>query len=167
MSRSLVVARSGSMVIRLHLALMSIVLACSWSGCTVVRLARGGDGGAVVAPIQPGVARGVAEVVLGSPVRDWTSPGGVRYRTYEYDSGCPPRPADAAGAMVMNIITAGLWEIYMPLINLELGTDPLRCRAHTSDRITIAYDEHDVILGIFGEFAELPADGRSGPRKWK
>jgi len=34
-------------------------------------------------------------------------------------------------------------------------------------RITIVYDEHDVILGIFAEFAELPADGRSGARKWK
>ena len=167
MSRSLAVARSGSMVIRLHLALVIIVLACSWSGCTVVRLARGGDGGADVAPIQPGLTRGVAEVVLGSPVREWTSLGGVRYRTYEYDNGCSPRPGEAAAVMVMNIISAGLWEVYMPLIKFERGTDPPACRAHTSDRITIAYDEHGVILGIFSEFAELPADGRSGPRKWK
>lgn len=118
-------------------------------------------------PLQPGAARAAAEAILGSPVREWTSSAGVRYRTYEYDAGCPPRPGDAAALLFMNLATLGLWEVFMAVAKLTKGEDPIKCHEHATERVVVAYDDQDLVLGIFDEFAELPADGRSGRRKWE
>ena len=146
-------------------ATVVMVVLVGSSGCTVVRLARGGDGGATVRPIQPGVPRTTAEAVLPAPVREWTS-AGVRFAVYEFDAGCPPRRGDAGAAAFMNLISLGLWEVYMGLPRLW-GHDPLACRAHATGRVILSYDDRDTVVGIFDEFAELPADGRSGPRTWR
>ena len=66
----------------------------------------------------------------------------------------------------MDIVSLGLWEVIFGIVEFTKGEDPFPCSQRTTDRVTIAYDDRDVILGIFDELAELPADGRSGPRKW-
>lgn len=164
MTRSLAGSRPGRIATRLHLALLIMALACTWTGCTAVRLATGG-GGAAVAPIQPGTARAAAEGILGSPVREWTSPTGIRYATYQYDAGWPPDVPEAIAVAFLDLISLGLIEY----AERRDGNPSIRRAAarRTSARVVVSYDHRDMILGIFDEFAELPPDGRSGRRKWR
>ncbi|HLA82038.1 MAG TPA: hypothetical protein VJP78_10565 [Thermoleophilia bacterium] len=164
MTRSLAGFRPGRIATRLHLTLLIMALAWTWTGCTAVRLATGGPG-ATVAPIHPGTARAAAEAVLGSPVREWTSPTGVRYATYQYDTGSRPNIPEAIAVALLDLISLGLIEYFERRDgNPTIGRNEAR---RTSARVVVSYDDRDVILGIFDEFAELPADGRSGRWKWR
>ncbi len=117
-----------------HLLLVFLMV-FSLTGCYPTKAAKEEKQVDVIA-IQPGVARANAEGALGTPVRSWTSPSGIRYATYEYQ-----------------------------LANPALGLGPYLSKL-IRDRIILSYDDRDIILGIFNEFDELPLDGRSGQRKW-
>src|SRR5215471_10985977 len=143
-----------------------VVLAAAQAcaGCGVIMLARG-TAGIGVSQIQPGVTRTPAEGVLGKPQKDWISPDGVHYFTYEYDTGRPPNIPDAAGCVLMDLLSFGLWEVIDAAnehVALKKSLPP-----STSARVVISYDDSDVVRGIFGEFDTLPADGYSGAYSWR
>jgi len=150
--------------IRLRGWLLVFAVAQACAGCGAIMLARGTPG-IDVSQIQPGVTRTQAEAVLGKPQKDWISPDGVRYFTYQYDTGRPPDIPDAAGFIFMDLVTAGLWEVLDAahghfVLNKSLPRS-------TSARVVISYDDSDVVRGIFGEFDTLPADGYSGAYSWR
>lgn len=146
----------------LFLPALVVLLMVSFStGCFAVKLAKG-EKGADVTGIQPGVTRANAEAILGPPVRKWTSSTGIRYTTYYYDAGRPPNMPDAVGAVIMDLITAGIFEFVV-----AVNEPKPWILDHITDRIVTSYDDRAVVLGIFDEFDELPPDGRSGPRRWK
>jgi hypothetical protein len=138
------------------------VLTVTWicAGCMVVQAAAGKKAAVDVTKIQPGLTRTEAEVVLGAPIREWKSPSGVTYRTYQYDSGRPPNFSEAAAGVFVDVFTLGLIEFAV----MVEGTSLL---SNAMTRVVVSYDDQDVILGIFDEFDELPSDGRSGPQPWK
>ncbi len=145
------------------------ILAVTWicAGCTVAQLAAGEEG-ADVTKIQPGLTRSEAEAVLGSSVKEWKSPAGVNYQTYQYDGGRPANTSDATAIALIDIMTLGIFEA----VEAITADNPHSFRKfmekkRTTSRVVISYDEQDFILGVFDEFDELPADGRSGPRQWK
>ena len=134
------------------------------SGCTVIKSVsrvKGVD----PTPIQPGVTRIEAETVLGEPIRQWISEAGVRYRLYRYDDGHRPDLGIAGVFIFLNAITLGLHEVFA--VVTPAGTT---LRADMNRRtfvpVILSYNEADIILGIFDEFAALPADGISGTREW-
>lgn len=135
-----------------------VVLSMVTTGCVAVKFAKG-EKGTDVTGIQPGVKRANAEAILGPPVRDWTSPTGIRYSTYYYDAGVPPNIPDAAAFALMDLISGGIFELVGAINEFPLH--------HTTDGMVISYNDRAVVLGIFDEFDELPPDGRSGPRRWK
>jgi hypothetical protein len=135
-----------------------VVLSMVTTGCFAAKLAKG-EKGTDVTGIQPGVKRANAEAILGPPVRDWTSPTGIRYSTYYYDAGVPPSIPDAAAFALMDLISGGIFELMATTNGFPLH--------HTTDGMVISYNDRAVVLGIFDEFDELPPDGRSNPRKWK
>jgi len=150
--------------IRLWGCLLVFAAAQAWAGCAAVTLARGTPG-ADVSQIQPGVTRTQAEAVLGKPQKDWISPDGIHYFTYEYDTGRPPAIPDAAGFVFMDLLSLGLWEVLDAahghfILNKTLPPS-------TSARVVISYDDSDVVRGIFGEFDTLPADGHSSAYSWR
>ncbi len=134
-----------------------IAMVSMLTGCSVVDYAAG-EKGVDVSTVQPGITRSDVEAVLGEPVRRWTSPTGVFYCTYEYDSGRPPILSEAGAMLFMDIITLGLWEVFWPAIKKETSFND---EGRTTATVLISYDHHDIILGVFGEFDELPSDGRS------
>ncbi len=140
------------------LGCLSIVIIVSvLTGCSVVEFAAG-EKGVDVSTVQPGITRAEVEAVLGKPVRSWTSPTGVYYCTYVYDSGRPPSPSGAGATLLMDIISLGLWEV---LVSLDAPHTSFNDVDRTTATVHISYDHQDIILGVFGEFDELPPDGRS------
>ena len=148
---------------RLSRSLLVLLAASLATACGAVTLARGTKG-ADVSGVQPGVARPEAETALGKPQKDWVSPAGVHYYLYEYDTGRPPNAADAAGFVFMDIVTLGMWEMIDAMHDHRALNQSLP--PPTSARVVLSYDDKDLVMGIFGEFDALPADGRSGPRAW-
>ena len=139
-----------------------VVLLVSFStGCFAVKFAKG-EKGIDVTGIQPGVTRANAEAILRPPVREWTSSTGIRYTTYYYDAGRPPNMPKAVGVVIMDLISAGIFELVVAINEPKPWT-----LDHITGRTVISYDDRAVVLGIFDEFDELPPDGRSGPRRWK
>ncbi len=142
-----------------------IIIVIVLTGCTVADYAAG-EKGVDVSNVQPGITRAEVEAVLGEPVRSWTSSTGVFYCTYEYDSGRPPIPSEVAAHLFMDIATLGFWELIWPSIKQETpkGYDEpydYDDKYRTTDTVLISYDNQDIIIGVFGEFDELPPDGRS------
>src|SRR6266850_6132050 len=141
-------------------ALVVLLMVSFSTGCFAVKLAKG-EKGTDVTGIQPGVTRANAEAILGPLVREWTSSTGIRYTTYYYDAGLPPNMPDAAAAVIMDVISVGLFELFWAIDKKPWILD------HHTDVVVISNDDRAVVLGIFDEFDELPPDGRSGPRQWK
>jgi hypothetical protein len=77
-------------------------------------------------------------------------------------AGRPPNMAAAAAAVILDLVTVGIFEFVAAIKEATRPLDHI-----TYGRIVISYDNRDVVLGIFDEFDELPPDGRSGPRRWK
>ncbi len=134
-----------------------IIIVVVLTGCSVVDYAAG-EKGVDVSFVHPGITKVEVEAILGKPVRSWTSPTGVFYCTYEYDSGRPPIPSEAGAMLFMDIATLGLWEVFWPSIKKDISFDNI---ARTTATVLVSYDHQDIILGVFGEFDELPPDGRS------
>jgi hypothetical protein len=129
------------------------------TGCSVVWYAAG-EKGVDVTTIQPDVTRAEAEAILGKLLRSWTSPIGVLYCIYEYDSGRPPRKGDAAAVLIANIISLGTFDLFWTLDKKDKDMEK-QGYGRTTARVVISYDHDDIVLGVFGEFDDLPPDGRS------
>ena len=132
------------------------------TGCVVVRSLRG-EKGPDFSHIQPGAKRTVVETALGQPLSEGVSPANVRYAVYEYNAGIPSHPGDAGTAVLLDVVTLGIFEI---ITYKNHGWRHPGEYDRRKPRIVIIYDPRDVILGIFDEGAELPEDGRSGPYRW-
>jgi hypothetical protein len=141
-----------------------IVAAAILSGCTIIKSASR-EKGVDPSAIQPGVSRTDAEAVLGESIRQWTSETGIRYRLYRYDDGHRPDLGMAGVFIFLNAITLGLHEVFAVVTpagqSITVSTD-----RRTFVPVIVSYNEADIILGVFDEFAVLPTDGRSGPREW-
>lgn len=142
-------------------ALVALLLVPFSTGCFAVKFATG-EKGIDVTGIQPGVTRANAEAILSPPVREWTSSTGIRYTTYSYDAGRPPNMPEAVAAVIMDVISVGIFELIVAIKEPKPWT-----LDHITGRVVISYDDRAVVLGIFDEFDELPPDGRSGPQRWK
>lgn len=142
---------------KLPLWLLIIAAIGIWAGCSAAMLATG-EKGVNVSAIQPGQTRDLAAMLLGATKREWVSATGIRYRTYEYDTGRPRDIIMAFPVAMFSFVTMGIAEFFLiPAIEKE----------RTSARVVLSYDDREVILGIFDEFDDLPPDGKSGPRQWK
>lgn len=130
------------------------------TGCSAVWYATG-EKGVDVTTIQPDITRVEAEAILGKPLRSWTSPTGVLYCIYEYDSGRPPRKGDAVAALIVNIISLGTFDLFWTFMESGKDFEEKQGYGRTTARVVVSYDHQDIILGVFGEFDELPPDGRS------
>jgi len=133
------------------------------TGCYATKVWQG-DKGDDVAALQPSATRANAEAVLGAPMRSWTSPTNIRYATYEYYAGIP----GSSSGFFFAIFSFGGTEIGYALNLLQYpDPGPMGRMMMVWDRVVLAYDHRDVILGIFDEFDDLPSDGRSGQHKWR
>ncbi len=131
-------------------------------GCTSAAALRG-EPGRDISTIRQGLTRSAAEEILGPPLREWMTSAGVRYRVYRYDAGVAPSRSDAGAYIFLNVITAGLFELYEATGVTDLSRpsadDPRRVRR----QVAVAYDTDDRIVGVFdgfGDFDVLPEDGR-------
>lgn len=137
-------------------ALLLILVLVTTPGCTAVMFAVG-EKGVDLARLQPGATRAEVEALLGTSLRQWDTPMGVRHALYQYDAGRPPSAKWAAASVALNLVSMGLLEI---LVALHSSPEP-----HVMGRLVVSYDSADVVLGVHDEFEALPADGRSPPRR--
>jgi stage V sporulation protein SpoVS len=115
--------------------------------------------GVDLSAVKAGATRQQVEAVAGAPLREWTTPTGVRYRIYRYDAGIEPSKGGAAFVGFMDVITLGLWEAMAPSDDAMDLRGPRRLAL-----LAVSYDPQDTVIGVFedvGEFAELPQDGRA------
>ena len=91
--------------------------------------------GVDVSTLTPGVARAAVESGLGAPARSWVSEHGVRYSLYEFDIGVPPSGATAAAMLVMDVATAGVWEL------VWAADEELKLIDRKSGRVLVSFDE--------------------------
>jgi len=104
--------------------------------------------------VTPGVTAAVAREVLGAPIQEWRNPEGVTFRLYRIDGGRPARSGDAAAMAAFAVLTAGMSEFLFAFATKD------DMKSGIPSRVIVAFDRHDVVLGSFGEFDYLPADGR-------
>jgi hypothetical protein len=127
------------------------------AGCSVAD-SMSGEPGVDVSLVTPGATHATVESKLGSPVRSWVSEHGVGYSLYQFDIGVPPNAWTTAANVVMDIATAGFWEVAWET------EEHLKQSDRKSGRVLVSFDEKGVVLGLFDEFDVLPADGRSDQR---
>ena len=148
----------GLRVLRAIAMAVTIMPICLIESCSVAG-ALSGKPGLDIADLKPGMARSTVEARLGVPLREWTTASGARYALYRYDAGVASSAAVAAGHVVLNIATAGVWEGFVAYEtsqgrNLEAPRMAL---------LAVAYDPAGYALGVFvdiGELDPLPNDGR-------
>jgi hypothetical protein len=136
--------------------LMLFLAVAGVSGCTVHQALQG-EPGQDLTTLRPGMTRSQLEAIVGKSDREWTTSEGVRYRLYRYDAGIPPS-ADQAGANVlMDVLSVGLFELFVL-------ADPALQPGHELQDLAVSYDRNDVVIGIFRKVVTstaLPADGRN------
>ena len=142
---------------RLRVGLLVGLVAGLVAGCSVADSVNGVPG-VDTSTIAPGVMRTEVESRLGAPVRSWVSEHGVRYSLYQFSIGVPPNGAATAAMVIMDVATAGIWEIFWA------ANEDLRQADRKSGRVVVSFDDKDVVLGLFDEFDMLPTDGRSDQR---
>ena len=122
-----------------------IVLACiaamDLSACSTVR-ALERIPGADLSLVKVGATRAQVETVLGDPQREWVTRTGVRYCLYRYEADIEPSPSLAAGTVLVNIATLGLYEA-MVAAGPPFYNDP---RRHERVLIAVAYDAGNTVL---------------------
>ncbi|MFN8626592.1 MAG: hypothetical protein U0587_11520 [Candidatus Binatia bacterium] len=142
-----------------------LVCASVEAGCTVAAALRGTPG-TDVSGIKPGATKAQVEDVLGSPVREWVTSSGVRYRLYEYDGGVPPSKGTAAFHAAMDVFLVGIWEPVVAASNSAHGAPAMggMPEPHVLGHMAVSYSGDDIVIAVFdkvGEFDDLPSDGRS------
>jgi hypothetical protein len=137
----------------LALCAAGITLAISLGACSI-GTALSGRPGVDVSGIKPGAERAQVETAIGPPHREWQSAAGVTYCFYEFDGGVKPTVGGAALLLLVDVGTAGLMEVatHNATPDALVGAEKVR-------RI-ISYDAASIVLGVFAEDADLPADGR-------
>jgi hypothetical protein len=146
---------------RIPVALLLISLAGTW-GCSSARALRGSPG-IDLSPIDPGLQRRSAEQILGPPEREWVTSADIRYCVYRYDAGVPPSRQDAAAFFFLNVISAGLFEVYEATGVTHLSRQSADYPGRIRRQMAIAYDRGGSIVGAFDDFSDLdplPDDGR-------
>jgi len=124
-------------------------------GCTAASALKGKQG-LDAGTVTVGMSKADAEQILGSPIREWVMSSGIVYRVYDYDAGVPPSTADASACVFMDVISAGLWELF-------LFFEPLP-ELRKREQMAVSYDINGMVIGVFdhfGDFDVLPADGRA------
>lgn len=107
-------------------------------GCSIF-MAMSGEQEPDLGVVKLGAHRTEVELQLGSPVTVVTMEDGIRLDTYEYQIGNEPSGGRAIGHGVMDLLTAGLWEI--------IGT-PVEAFVGETRRMTIYYDKNDRVAAI-------------------
>jgi len=143
--------RSGELL-RTIGVLVCVLVLCA---CTV-RQALTPQPGTDLSPLQPGTSKASVDKLFGPPIKEWKTPGGVKYGTYLYQEGTKANGGLAAANAGLTLITFGMWEI----IAAKQGS--LQNRGPTMP-LAVSYDAADKVVDIFPEFndlPELPPDGR-------
>ncbi|NJC88509.1 MAG: hypothetical protein FIB02_08260 [Desulfuromonas sp.] len=102
------------------------------------------------------------QAIVGPPLREWTTAVEIRYGVYSYNGGRPGSAADASALLFMDVITAGLFEVFM-----FLGTNDFE-RSGLMKQMAVAYDSNNLVVGAFddfGDFEALPVDGVNAGRR--
>ncbi|MDH3454643.1 MAG: outer membrane protein assembly factor BamE [Desulfuromonadales bacterium] len=142
---------------RAALTIALLAASLSLAACSVNR-AMQGQPGADVSAVRSGITRTEVEECLGSPLREWTTAEDVHYRVYAYDGGIPPSASNASTILFLDVISAGLAELFLQLDPHSLH-GPRKVR-----RMAVAYDRDEQVIGVFddvGDFDVLPDNGRS------
>jgi hypothetical protein len=142
------------------LPLVQLLAIGSLAACTVTRFMEG-ERGTDLSRVTVGAGQQEIEAIVGTPVREWQSAPGIRYRLYSYDEGAPPRSGDAATMVYLDVVSIGLAEVFVAADNARGGHayKPFHVRSF----LAVAYGDDDRAVGIFAgvnEFAVLPDDGR-------
>jgi hypothetical protein len=133
-------------------ALLALLLPLA--GCHVVRVAQG-EPGPDISAVRVGAPCEVAERTFGAALRRWESPRGVTLAMHRVPRGVPPNAFGAKVMLLMDVVTFGGFEL-VPLLDSNKLRDP-----PAFVQGVVACDEAGRIVGLFGEFDELPEDGRS------
>lgn len=143
-----------------------ILSMASLMGCTSAAALRG-EPGMDIGTLKPGMARSEVEAVLGSPLREWTTPSNIRYRIYRYDAGVPPSQSEAATMVFINVISLGLFELYEATGVTDLSHPSKDDMRRVWRQIAISYDADERVVALFHDFSDLdvlPDNGRpEGP----
>ena len=142
--------------------LLSLLVAASVSGCLFVHTLSS-EPGIDISSIKPGISRAQVEKVVGAPLKEWTSSLGVRFSLYRYYGGVEPSAVGAGLVGFLDIISLGLFELTW-LSDKDRESFTKAQEKHPF--MAVSYDAQDIVIGVFpdiGEFALLPADGRSPP----
>jgi hypothetical protein len=114
--------------------LLSSLQACS------VGMALSGKEAPNLAVCRVGAPRSDVEAQLGPPVSVAALPDGTQSCTYEYEIGNAPSPERAITHGVMDVLTAGMWEVFDGI--------PLEARTGSKYRMTVVYDQQHVAKEI-------------------
>jgi len=155
-------ARRGALR-RVGLAVSLPLLAPALGACAVSRASRGFPG-TDLSEVRGGRTRAQIEAVLGAPLREWSTPAGVRYRMYRYDAGQPGNRDTAAAILFFDLISLGLVEVFVAT-GVEDFDDPPERRMRN---LAVSYGPDEVAIGVFEdvtEFERLPEDGMAPARK--
>lgn len=128
-------------------------------GCAASKVAEGRPG-VNLSQVVPGSTRAQVEAVLGAPVREWTTPVGIRYRLYSYDAGVPPNPDQAVLAGIFDVLMLGSLSAAAALDDRG-GLGPSQ-----QSLLAVSYGADDRVKGVFKditEFSPLPDDGLARP----
>ena len=148
---------------RLGVAAAIPVLGSIVGACAVSRASRG-FAGTDLSEVRAGRTRAQIEAVLGAPLREWSTPAGVRYRMYRYDAGQPGNREDAAGILFLDLISLGLVEVYAAAGIADFDEPPERRMRN----LAVSFGPDEVAIGVFGdvtEFERLPEDGVAPARR--
>jgi len=119
-----------------HFILVIMALATLMSGCAPIKMAIG-----VSEPnlteIKPFDRRSDAEKMLGERLWHVGVADGLTYNIYQFESDQPPRPMLAVGAIVMDIITVGLFELSVQPRNLT-----------EAKQVAVAYDRKERVVFV-------------------
>lgn len=139
------------------LILFPLMISLLQFGCLANRHLEG-EPGFDVSSIRAGNNKGQVEKLLGAAIREWNSSEGFKYRVYNYDAGAPPNAGEAAAVVFFDVMSLGVSELVAALNKNAFA--PRRIK----DQMAVAYNSNDVVIGVFapfGDFDELPPDGRS------
>lgn len=127
------------------------------TACSAAKLAKPVPGTDITS-VQTARSRPEIEAVLGAPLREWNSAAGVRYCLYEFDGGYMGDTSAARTALLLSIATLGFLEIGE--FFGDSWTEKHIRETRFTRRLIVSYDQNGMALGVFGEFAVLPDDGR-------
>jgi hypothetical protein len=132
-----------------------LALAGILAGCTVSQALKTTPG-TDLSLLQPGTPRSQVEALLGAPIKELKTKGGVRYRTYHFFEASKPSGTLALANAGLDVVTVGMWE----LVAEKSGYFDNRPRGQV---LAVTYDDRDQVIDVFPDFnfiPELPADGR-------